>query len=867
MKKRFRFSGGSRWLEGLGLLFVMLLFWGSMLYVFYPVLSRDWVMLSPDFPKFYPTCAQAKWLEMVLAGRLSVVPMHALKFLGHPLIWQEFFFMLSTGLAGVAVAYYLRTQRVPLVPACGGGLCFALSGYSFTLFCAGHGGYFYLISCGLFTFGLVNRCFQTRAFFYFALLGAVLMWAEIEQPDIWLLFVMLLAAYTLWRSYREWRESGSGSFIWRVVPRFFLTLAVMLLIGFQQIRSAFTESLMNRTLQMEEHSSVTEQEQKTDPVQAEARKREERWIFATNWSLPPEDMLEFIIPSLFGNDSFHMPHPYWGRLGRPHASVFQKGRMMPNYRQHVVYLGVVAVLLAIFALFAWCAARRQEETGNQRTDDAGGPTGQGRQATRVSVFADVPFWVGVWGVCAMISLGRYTPFYRLVYALPFMEYLRAPVKFHHLVELANACLAGWGLYALSSSDVSTRRLRQRFAVFAAGVAGCLVVLALVLQVGAAGMERHITELGMGQVASALRGFAVANTVRSALLTLAVAGVFAGSAWRGVSLRRSLFCVCLLTALNTADLAVVARRCVTPVNVGPHHAANLVVKTMLSRTGGRPANVLNYVTSNVWDQDWFHTALELHGFACVGPDPQNRSAPRSLLFEAFQRSPLRYWQVMGARFVLLPRKHAEPFFRQNILTAVCDFEIGRDTVRTSQPTETSLVLAEVKGLPALPALYFEWEGPVAGDQQLQAVRAKESVGHLVADVDGVRGVATGSAVAPRSVVLDTLRKMPRALETRGLVETDRPALLVLGETYDAGLEALVDRVPVRVCQANGMWAAVPVPAGKHEIVVRMKRNWGLNALSVATSLTLLGWFAVRLARRNVGRSGDQDEKALDRMERQ
>lgn len=851
MEKRFRFSGGSRGLKGLGFLFFALLFWGSMLYVFYPVLARDWVMLSPDFPKFYPTCARAKWLEAVLAGRLSVVPLHALKFLGHPLIWQEFFFMLATGLAGVAVAYYLRTQRVPLAPACGGGLCFALSGYSFTLFCAGHGGYFYLISCGLFAFGLVNRCFQTRALFSFALLGAVLMWAEIEQPDIWLLFVMLLAAYTLWRSYREWREAGNVSFFWRVYPRFFLTGAVMLLIGFQQIRSALTESLTNRTLQMEEHSSVTEREQKVDPVKAEARRREERWIFSTNWSLPPEDMLEFIIPSLFGNDSLHMPHPYWGRLGRPHASVFQKGRMMPNYRQHVVYLGVVSVLLALFAPLAWRAARRQEETGG-RGADAGVSPGQGEQATGVSVFADVPFWAGVWGVCAIISLGRYTPFYRLVYALPFMEYLRAPVKFHHLVELANACLAGWGLYALSGADAPARRLRRRFAGFAAGVAGCLVVLALVLQAGTAGIERHITELGMGQAASALRRFAVSNTVRSSLLTLAVAGVFAGSVWRGVSFRRSLFCACALIVLNTADLAGVARRCVIPVNVGPHHAANPVVKALLSRTGGRPANVLNYVTSNVWEQDWFHMALELHGFACVGPDPQNRDAPRSQLFEAFQRSPLRYWQVMGVRFVLLPRKHAEPFFRQNILAAVCDFEIGRDTVRTVQPTETSLVLAEVRSLPALPALYYEWDGPVPGDQQLQAVRAEESVGHVVADAAGMKGAAAGGAVTPRSVELMTLRKMPRALETRGLIETERAALLVLGEEYDARLEAFVDRMPVRVCQANGMWAAIPVPAGKHEITVRIKRDWGLNALSFATSLTLLGWCAARGVRRGAER---------------
>ena len=51
------------------------------------------------------------------------------------------------------------------------------------------------------------------------------------------------------------------------------------------------------------------------------------------------------------------------------------------------------------------------------------------------------FWV--------FSLGRNCePVYRLVYMLPFGDYLRAPVKWHHLTEFCLCVLAGFGIAAL-----------------------------------------------------------------------------------------------------------------------------------------------------------------------------------------------------------------------------------------------------------------------------------------------------------------------------------------------------------------------------------------------------------------------------------
>jgi|LakMenEpi03Aug12_release.lakeMendotaPanAssembly.Ray.scaffolds.fasta_scaffold37571_3 hypothetical protein len=807
------------------------LFVGCMLYVFYPVLPLDWVMLSPDFPKYYPAWARTQYLELLLTGKDGFVPYSFILFALPPFVRQELFFMVTSFCAALSVFYYLRTQGLSRVSAYGGGLAFAFSGYSFTLFCAGHGGYFMLISWGLFAFALINRCFQTRHLYYFAVLGATIIWSEIHQPDIWLLFVFLIAAYGVWRSFREWRMQRSWSFILSVYPRFILTVLVIALIGSRQIKVALTETLAAREKQYNEAAAPRQGDAAADSVQAEEQKKYEQWIFSTNWSLPPEDMLEYIVPSLFGNASFQMPYPYWGRLGQPYA--FQKGRMTPNYRQHTVYLGIVSVLFVLFAAACWMVTRRKSDPLPSATGEA------------VPCFDDIPFWIGAWVVCAVISLGRYTPIYQMIYQyLPYMNYLRAPVKFHHLVEIANAFLTAYGIEYFLRTDGVVVAARRRYVIFCTGVVLLLLVGYFAVQIHATAIEHHIVGLGFGELAARLREYAGSNLLRAVALTGCVIVCFMKASRQRVSARVLLACACVAVALNTLDLAGIARRYVIPVNVGPHHAVNPVIQKMLARTGGRPANVMNYVSSNAGEQDWFGMALDLNGFANMTPKPDNQALRD--LFEPLQKNPVKYWHVTGTRFVLLPRKSAVPFVQQNRLSVVCDFEIGAGSVRTVQPSDKSLVLAEVIGWPALPALYYDWEGPVPAGEQIARAGQDGSISRPMAEVapDSV----TRSTLPPQNVPCEAMRKMPYALSTQARVDAKGSSLLIFNEPFSVDLEAFVDGTPTPVSQANGLWAALPVPQGQHQVVLRLKRVWGLNALSLMTSLSVMGWGLLRLRRR-------------------
>jgi hypothetical protein len=74
------------------------------------------------------------------------------------------------------------------------------------------------------------------------------------------------------------------------------------------------------------------------------------------------------------------------------------------------------------------------------------------------------------------------------------------------------------------------------------------------------------------------------------------------------------------------------------------------------------------------------------------------------------------------------------------------------------------------------------------------------------------------------------------------QTDRPALLLLNDTYDSGWRALVDNAPSRIFLANYAFRAVEIPAGEHTIKW-MYQQRGYAASAGISSLAALGLVAI------------------------
>jgi hypothetical protein len=87
----------------------------------------------------------------------------------------------------------------------------------------------------------------------------------------------------------------------------------------------------------------------------------------------------------------------------------------------------------------------------------------------------------------------------------------------------------------------------------------------------------------------------------------------------------------------------------------------------------------------------------------------------------------------------------------------------------------------------------------------------------------------------------LRFAPEAITVQ--VETTHPALLVLGEAYYPGWTAQVRGQEIPCLPANAWMRAVPIPAGKQEIIFRYHSTWLvqgalLSILSLALALVVL-----------------------------
>ncbi len=484
--------------------------------------------------------------------------------------------------------------------------------------------------------------------------------------------------------------------------------------------------------------------------------------------------------------------------------------------------------------------RRQSAVGSQQSAVPAVPAGAAVPGT--PWLADVPFWTGVWIIGLLLAFGRHAPLYRLFYSLPYMSFLRAPVKFIRFVEFATAILAASGLAGLIQPDMR----RMRGWTIGAGVCAGLALLAALWAGGAdAAIRQTLEPMRLAPAAALLKG----NLVRALLHGTVAFGVAATLFFLRGRLRNGVPPLLVLAVAWLAlDALLVNRRFIMAWDLTPHYRPNRIVKQVLQEGGAAPV-VANHASPNV-QHDWFSAAFVANGvFNCV-PSPQ---APADNTFrqlqERLQADPLRFWELCGARHAVLPLQAARALAGPR-LRPLSTLELANGTVRPADNESRAAVVAEITE-----AMPYAWLTPswsvVAEADSLHAVATRADARRTIVVGRSPAELGSPEAIAG-TVKIVRVRHQNGAMKTVLDVNAPTDQFLVIRTHARASVKvtaATLNGQPVPLERANHVWLGLPVPAGRNRVECWVARDLAAFGVNLLPALLMLGLLAGDALTRN------------------
>ena len=509
-----------------------------------------------------------------------------------------------------------------------------------------------------------------------------------------------------------------------------------------------------------------------------ARQAGPAYDLAMNYSWWPGQVVQLVAPDFFGN-------PATGNYRGP-----------VNYWEGISYIGVPALLLALFA------ARHSRHPAR-------------------------PYLLALTAVAFVFALGRFTPVYPWVFDhMPGFGLFQAPARFLLWSTFAGALLAGMGLDALAEPVAPV--LRRWTAVTLAGSGG--------LGVGAAAA---LAVMGSDTVA----GASLQSVARAAALLCATA-VILRFAQRPV---RPWWpaAACVLLAADLFSYGVALTPTTSPLLYRvpwPPQVQELQADAGLDR---------RYTAERDFDRR-FGEALSFKDYGSTSWEdlmvlrttllPNLGQAARA--HEVFNYDPLKLERSRLLRELADTAADPSPLLSVMGVRWVADRD-GRFRRTTAEPMPRAFRIDASGAVPAAgrqSALSLLQAGAV--DLQRQVV--------LEQDRAGVGAELPPPPYLPATVMSYDAQRV--VVETAG----DRPGVLVLTDSFYPGWQATLDGQQVTVYAANVAFRGVLVPAGPHTVVFEYRPasvtlGLGLSALSLVVALGL-GGFALQRRRERSADSG-------------
>jgi hypothetical protein len=389
----------------------------------------------------------------------------------------------------------------------------------------------------------------------------------------------------------------------------------------------------------------------------------------------------------------------------------------------------------------------------------------------------------------LIALGKYTPIYSLVHALPVLGGLRVPARFILLTNFSLAALAAIGLQQLMSRQISIQRIIWSTIVI---ITGNLV-------------------LGLARAAEP------PAADRNASATLLVFGLTCGVAmlllwWQSRSRigdRKPMILLIAVAAIELNALGSTVEIDRSDPTLGYQHQA--VVDFL--RTDQNVFRIEN--ASSAWQPD----AALMHDLYDIG----GLFNPLGLAnYETYRGgmgnrgSPL--YNFLGAKYVLA-NKDAPPGDAAFVPVFNADPQI--DVYLNTKALPRAMLIDDVQSVQSGEAAWQAIHAPEFDPSKSVVIESAEDF--TVESAGGDKTLAFGAAQNNR---------VELAVTTAG------PTMLVLNDVFYPGWSATIDDQSAPIFPANFAFRAVRVPSGSHRVVFEFAPvTWRVGL--VLTAVTLIG----------------------------
>ena len=707
-------------------------------------------------------------------------------------------------LALLAMAAFLREFELSRPAAIFGGLIFAWQGDLLPFVYPGHYGYmatwpfFALAAWG------ALRSDRTGHWAYSLISGASCGLMVSLQPDRGAIASVLIGVLYLAAIFRtNDRMARRAGFL-------LLCMAVAAMVALAPLLSIFKSNVEGVKM-----AGVTDRQQLYDTV--------------TQFSLGPAETLTYLVPGFFG---WHMNHPdgvYWGWIGEwPEWAKHHEGSR--NLNLAISTTGTVATVLALIGvgLLIW-----------------EGLFGPSRLTGRQKFYGRILLVLGF--VTLILSWGWHTPFYRPVFALPFMDKWRNPLKWLEMTNFALVVLSAMGVeHLIASLNPETQGVRQRLKWFTRG-------MALLLALGLAATYPLAISLSTSLQTESYEPAAIAgimstlhSSTRFALVLMGLFFVVLRLLWRPEPLRKwsppnplvqrawrqmllpehlPLTLALSLGALAVLQLAWVANQFIQPIPIKILTETNPLLDTL--RAEG------DTVRCSVASQDQVLSGLLQNQFAAMNISCLDISAASRIpddlttFLQTLDSEQQTIWFLAGVKNVVVPQGGVEQMQQDPGVAANIDHADGYTIVPTGNGDFPSHAIVTMKQYLSKATLVPGAEFFASADDELARLKdpkwnPRETI---LLQSEKKQPVPAGSTAAgPDEVGLRVYT--PKRIELS--VRSAKGGYVLVNDQYDPDWSVQVNGHDAELLRADTILRAVPVPAGDSTVTMNYVAHYRVGS---------------------------------------